>query len=282
MLREKTRHTTGGITREELTNMLEKYNIGKKPLAKLLGWGETTILLYLREDEEELPNNEYTRRLKNLYVNTSGFIALLNNSQGRISDVARRRSMEAVRNLFPNTKIFAAAEYVSELNEISCLGMEGEAMSLLRLETILFWAQVISLCLYDKAIFEEDFMPSRSGMPYRAVEERMQQTGCIVPEGLYDDPGVPASILSDEEKEILKYTLEMFDWYGTGAINALMEAERFRLCGPKGARKRRIASKEMLKRCYGDVFNQAKVRKLKDVELYMQKRINYIRKLNIE
>ena len=31
------------ITSEEIMAILRRYNIGKKPLARLLGWGETTV-----------------------------------------------------------------------------------------------------------------------------------------------------------------------------------------------------------------------------------------------
>lgn len=275
MAKEKERQS-GAITREELTQMLDKYNIGKKPLSKLLGWGETTILLYLRE-EGELPDNEYTRRLKNLFENPKGFLALLNSAQGRISDIARRRSLDAIRALYPRTAVFEAAEYVINLHDVDSIGMEGETMSTLRLETILFWSQVISLCLYSEPLFEDDYVPGRTGLPYRAVTERMAGSGCIVPECLYDSPDEFAVVLKDEHKEILEFVTRMFDWYGTAALTELLEAEHFRLCGPKGARKRRTASKEMLRKCYGEVFMQAKVKKLKDVEGYMQKRMSYLR-----
>ena len=268
---------SAGITRAELALMLEKYNIGKKPLSRLLGWGETTILLYLREDGEELPDNEYTRRLKNLYTHTNGYIALLNSAQGRISTVARRRSLEAVRTLFPMTDVFAAAEYVMRLHEIDSLGLLGESMSLLRLETILFWSQVVSLCLYGKPLFEEDYCPGKSGLPYHCVEERVAAAGCILPEGLYDEAQIPDLQLEAEQLEILNYMTGVINWFGTAALMELMEAERFRLCGPKGARRRRSVSKEMLRKCYGEVFTQSKVKRLKDVEMYIQKRINYIR-----
>ena len=273
---EHDRRESAGITREELAAMLEKYNIGKKPLSKLLGWGETTILLYLKS-EEELPDNEYTRRLKNLYTHTTGYIALLNSAQGRISDVAVRRSIEAVRQLFPRTQICEAAEYVMQLNALNRLGLEGEGMSLLRLETILFWSQIVSLCLYGRPVFEDDYVPGRTGMPYRAVEERILSVGCIIPEGLYDETDMFELTITQEQREILAFMVRTFDWYGTTALVELMEAERFRLCGPKGARKRRTASKEMLKKCYGEVFAQSKVRKLKDVEGYLNKRISYVR-----
>ena len=277
MIKDSDRQASSGITREELKDMLQKYNIGKKPLSKLLGWGETTILLYLREDEEELPDNEYTRRLKNLYTHTTGFLSLLNMGQNRISSVAKRRSIEAIRNLFPKSPIFDAAEYVTNIHGKTLEEYGTESMSQLRLQTVLFWSQVVSLCLYNEPIFEDDYAPGRNGMPYRAIEERMQTLGCIVPAGLYDGTGVHASSLTEEQKAILSFVTEMFELYGIAALAELLEAEHFRLCGPKTARKRRMASKEVLKKCYGEVFKQAKVKKLKDIEGYMMKRVAFIR-----
>ena len=279
MIKDSDRQADSGITREELKDMLQKYNIGKKPLSKLLGWGETTILLYLREDEEELPDNEYTRRLKNLYTHTTGFLSLLNSGQNRISSVAKRRSIEAVRNLFPKSPIFDAAEYVIEVHGKLASEYGAESMSLMRLQTILFWSQVASLCLYDEPIFEDDYAPGHTGMPYKAIAERMQNNGCIVPDGLYDNVvvGPYASTPTEEQKAILSYITEMFEWYGSPVFTQLLEAELFRLCGPNTARKRRLASKEVLKKCYGEVFKQAKVKKLKDIEGYMMKRVAFIR-----
>ena len=134
MNKDSDRQADSGITREELKDMLQKYNIGKKPLSKLLGWGETTILLYLREDEEELPDNEYTRRLKNLYTHTTGFLSLLNSGQNRISSVAKRRSIDAVRQLFPTSPIFDAAEYVVGVHRKLASEFGAESMSLVRLQ----------------------------------------------------------------------------------------------------------------------------------------------------
>ena len=53
-------------TKEMLLAMMKTYNIGKKPLARLLGWGETTILRYLDGME---PNAEFMRRIRELKEN---------------------------------------------------------------------------------------------------------------------------------------------------------------------------------------------------------------------
>ena len=47
----------GVITVDEIKQILDEYCIGKKPLAKLLGWGETTIIRYM---EGDIPTNEYS------------------------------------------------------------------------------------------------------------------------------------------------------------------------------------------------------------------------------
>ena len=277
MTKDNTVRTSVGITRSELTDMLEKYAIGKKPLSKLLGWGETTVLLYLR-GEDELPDNEYTRRLKYLYSNTEAYLRLLNEEGGRISEVARRRSMEAVRGLIPRSAISDAAKYILKLHRNRPDGTEGETVSLLRLETILFWSQVVSLCLYGEPVFEDDYLPGKSGMPFKSIEEKFCDIRVLLEAEEYEDKAVQFGELSERKMLILGFVHDMFEWFGYQALAELMEAERFRLCGPKGARKRRSASKEMLRKCYGEVFTQAKVKKLRDVEAYMHKRMRFIRK----
>ena len=45
------------ISVEEINKLLQKYNIGKKPLALLLGWGEATLLRYF---DGFTPRREYS------------------------------------------------------------------------------------------------------------------------------------------------------------------------------------------------------------------------------
>ena len=64
----------GVITSDEIRQILEKYRIGKKPLAKLFGWGETTIIRYM---EGDIPTNEYSTKLKCLLDNPEYYYELL-------------------------------------------------------------------------------------------------------------------------------------------------------------------------------------------------------------
>ena len=267
--------TSDTINAEELELMLKVYNIGKKPLSKLLGWGETTIILYSKDN---FPVNEYTVRLKELFNNPADYARVLLDNAGRISNIAYKKSYEAICSYFPLDAIGEAAVFAISYLEKSnnWPGHDSDGVSLLRLESILFWSQVISVGLFEKPLFDEDYQPGRSGFPYRSIEDRVTRYDCIRPEGLYPDDNMftPTS----QEQEIIKLVADVFAWYGSKALNALAEAEHFRLCGPKGARKRRIVTADILKKCYHEVFEQAKVKKLKDFEGYIHKRMSFVRR----
>ena len=275
-------NTINAINAEELEIMLEVYKIGKKPLSKLLGWGETTIILYSKDG---FPENEYTARLKELFNNPAQYAEVLLENADAISSVAYKKSYDAVCGYFPLNAISEAALFVADylgenlrtpIRADYGYDTTGDGISLLRLESILFWSQVLSVGLFDKPLFEEDYQPGHSGFPFRSIEERMLRYNCIRPGKLYPDNNMYTPTL--QEKEILMTVADALAWYGKRALNTLAEAEHFRLCGPKGARKRRVVTAEILKRCYSEVFEQAKVKKLKDFEGYIHKRMAFVRK----
>ncbi len=263
------------INSEELELMLKVYNIGKKPLAKLLGWGETTIILYSKDN---FPVNEYTVRLKELFNNPAEYAGLLLENADNISKIAFKKSYDAICSYFPLDAISEAAIFAIGYLErkSSWPGHESDSISLLRLESILFWSQVISVSLFDKPLFDEDYQPGRSGFPYRSIEDRVSRYDCIRPEGLYSANNMYTP--TSQEQDIIKLVADVFEWYGSRSLSTLAEAEHFRLCGPKGARKRRIVTTDILKKCYSEVFEQAKVKKMKDFEGYIHKRMAFVRR----
>lgn len=295
MMGKKTGRTEP-IGREELCDMLVKYKIGKKPLSKLLGWGDTTVLLYTGQDE--LPDNEYTCRLKQLYDRPEEYLKVLEAGRTRITEVAYTRSINAVKALFPSKKIFSAVQIAEGNDAMQGIGsVQGMVLSnadflklstsgtfrvserdssdretsLLRTQTILFWSQVISLCLFNAEIFEDDYTATGKGYHYKAVEERAMSGADLI-----EGAGCELE-LDPEPTGIISFVRDVFEWYGTAAIQKLMQTEWHRLSGPVSAtRRRRIVSKEMLRRCYSEIFAQAKVHKLKDFRIYIQKRMNFL------
>lgn len=85
----------GLISPRQIDELLKKYNIGKRPLAQLLGWGEITITRFL---EGQLPSGEYSNKLLELLNNPQKFKNVLKRNKNRITPVAYKKANDAVES----------------------------------------------------------------------------------------------------------------------------------------------------------------------------------------
>ncbi|MGO1469623.1 MAG: hypothetical protein ACTHW2_06350 [Tissierella sp.] len=81
------------ITVSEIELILEKYDIGKRPLSLLLGWGELTLTRYLDGD---IPTKQYSDTLKEILNNPYYMKELLEKNKGKIKDIAYRKTSVAI------------------------------------------------------------------------------------------------------------------------------------------------------------------------------------------
>ena len=194
-----------------------------------------------------------------------------------------RKSLKAIHEPIFESKILVVAQYIIDINK--------RAISQARLDVILMWSQIMSLYLYDRPIFEDIYQPSKGNgnSPYRLVAEKYKEKHFFslsedhvveeMKDNLYEAFKTKLEpVLTDEVKEIVSHISDMFAWYGEKAFLSLLASERFRLCGPPDSKIRRSASNDMLKKVYTDVFEQAKVKKLTDLDGFISKRIDILRK----
>lgn len=80
------------ITREQIIKLLEKYNIGKRPLSLLLGWSEVTITRFL---DGQIPSKVYSDKLLSLF-DLNEFLTLLYANKELITDVAYKKVYEKI------------------------------------------------------------------------------------------------------------------------------------------------------------------------------------------
>jgi len=262
------------LTKEEILKILDQYRIGKKPLAGLLGWGATTVMQYLSSDS--IPDNEYTKKLKRILDDPGYYREILIAQKNNITGVAYKKSLAAVDNLFKGSPILECAAWACACidEKLSETGKQGSKevciVGLLRLESVLLWSQIFAIRLLGKPLFEDEFQPGKTGMPYKVIEDAYARIVTM--------PVSNKDALLPEEKELIAKVNDVLMWYGPTALSELMKAENYRLCGAPGARKRRIVRTETLRKAYSEVFDQAGVRKLKDIESYLQKRMAFIKK----
>ena len=132
-------------TKDELLLMMQRYDIGKKPLSVVLGWGATTVLRYLNGTE---PNAEFARRITELSGNPREYALLLEKNKDKISEVAYRKSHQAVLREMHCNRSMEALQYLITLTD-------GDIAPYYAV-VVLYYAQVCSLVLYGVPLFEED------------------------------------------------------------------------------------------------------------------------------
>ncbi len=89
------------VTKEQIEKILVSYNIGKKPLSLLLGWGETTICRYLDGD---IPNEKYSNILFELLNSPQKYLELLEQNRANITEIAYTKSKKATIEILSDTK----------------------------------------------------------------------------------------------------------------------------------------------------------------------------------
>ena len=111
------------------------------------------------------------------------------------------------------------AKYILSLSDPD----EGDIISPLKLQKLLYYAQGFSLAIYDRAIFSEDVMAWNHGPVVREVYREYRDYGSahIPPPEDYD----PEDILSTEEQELLNDVYTAYGQYSAWRLSAMTHEE---------------------------------------------------------
>ncbi len=84
------RQKNGIISLEKILEIPQKYNIGKRPLSLLLGWGEMTFTRYCDGD---MPTKQYSDVLQRIYDKPDFYLSLLEENKRNLkSQIAYKKS----------------------------------------------------------------------------------------------------------------------------------------------------------------------------------------------
>jgi len=243
------------VTANEIRAILNDFRIGKKPLAKLLGWGETTIIRYI---EGDIPTAEYSNKLKSIAEEPAYYYELLLENKENLTNVAFRKSMQAVLEKLMEKKINLIAQYMISF----CQGDLSPSYT----QWLLYYAQAFSLALYEKELFEDDYNVNQENAPYFKLYISMKKHGINVFE-------VPEARLTEDEINLINKILETFCWYGPKALKSLTALERSNFRISRDKEGRRIIAKDTIKNYFKDILNQYDVHNLSQIHKYPDMRL---------
>lgn len=236
------------IMKEQLCSMMEHYNIGKKPLARLLGWGDTTIMRYLNGVE---PNKEFAIKIQQLAENPWKYIQILEQNKEHITEIAYKKTKKAVYQEIFRDRSIEAMQYVITL-------ADGD-IAPYRVISVLYYAQVCSLVVRGIPLFEEevDFSPSQS-VVYPKLYEQIKQYGIhlLSPE---------CCSFSIEEQDYLKQVYFVLNGYSPNALKVLFIREKRRIRHNLG-QEIKLVGHEVLASQY-----EERIESLSDLKSYLSK-----------
>lgn len=202
---------------EDIKKILEKYDIGKRPLSLLLGWGEGTLSRYVDGDT---PSKPYSDMLKRILEDKIYYLEILEQNKENISDVAYRKSMGAAE------EIAAAMENdISKLESaVRYLLMQTSEITPLALQKLLYFGQGFQKAFRNNFLFEEDCEAWVHGPVYRNVYEKYRNYGYNpIEEKKLSFDNIN---LSDDEKELLDHIVLYFGCYSGKVLESMTHLEK--------------------------------------------------------
>lgn len=243
------------ITSNEIRAILNNYRIGKKPLAKLLGWGETTIIRYI---EGDIPTTEYSNKLRAIEEQPVYYYELLCKNKDKLTDVAFRKSKRAVLDKLMESKISLITHYIIFL-------CEGD-ISPVYIQWLLYYSQAFSLALYDRELIEEDYSVNRENIPYTIQYNNMKNYAVEVFE-------IPEGRLTEEEQYLIEMIVKTFTWYGSKALKVLNTFERTNFRISRDKESNRIIAKDTIKNYFKEIMVTYNIHNVDDIPQYLDNRI---------
>lgn len=244
---------------EEIQQILLRYAIGKKPLAKLLGWGEATIIRYLSGD---IPTKEYSQKLYQILEDAGYYRKVLEENRERITKVAYQKSLRAVCQIILEKKSSVYAHYLKNVWQ-GALPPTGYLC-------LLYYFQGFSLAMYGTAPIDEDFKVTEKKIPYEILTQDMCLT-MEIPQNMLEQK------LSLREKKILDGLSKAFSWYGYQAILELLLAEEKEYSISRNRENERIISKDAIEKKFRWIIKEYRILKPEDINKYVDSKYAEIR-----
>lgn len=205
------------ISLENILEIPKKYNIGKRPLSLLLGWGEQTFSRYCDGD---MPTKQYSMILKRIFNEPRYYLELLEENKERLkSKSTYDKSKEATDMLILEQQSSSESKIDSVVNYLLC---ECEDITPLALQKILYYIQGFYYAFLNKFIFEENCEAWVHGPVFRDIYYKYKEYKFDPIRG-YDVS--KESDLSVSEKAIIDSVVKNLGCYSGKVLESFTHAE---------------------------------------------------------
>lgn len=247
------------ITVLQIKEILDKYNIGKKPLSLLMGWAEVTITRYL---EGAFPSKVYSDELLKILADPYYMNNKLEENKANITESAYKKCKKQIEqfNLKKSKLEEAVAYLISQCRDITPLA----------LQKLLYYTQGFNKVFNGEYMFTEDCEAWIHGPVYRGIYEKYKSCGYGIMD--YIDKKEVTNFLSSRDLEILDVIVDCFGIYSGKVLEKMTHAEtpwqktRGELALDEYSN--RVIDKELIEQYFSEVKAKYDMINFRDIEDY--------------
>lgn len=201
------------ITVDEIVKILKKYSIGKRPLSRLLGFGEITITRYIDGD---MPTRAYSDELYRVLNDSNYMLDILEKNKNNISDRAYNLVKKSIENNTYVNQVSKDLELVSNY-----IIIKGEDITPLALQKLLYYSQGFFFAFFSKYLFNDDCQAWVHGPVYPEIYHEYKKNGCNPIVDINDNDIDIDNIIDSDKKTFLDIILNSFGYYSGKALEKM-------------------------------------------------------------
>lgn len=263
---DAVREGRGLVSLEAVRDIPKKYAIGKRPLSRLLKWGEHT---YSQLMDGQTPSKDHSDEIKRLYSDPTYYYAVLKMNKDSISERSFERSKKAVEALLEDS--YPDAHRIYELGYFFISLAKGDITNL-AVQKLTYYAQGFSRPLLGSFLFGQ--MPKAwvRGPVYGQLWREMQSEydGSFV----IDEKEPYSSPFTVKEDKLIKAVHKHFGCYSGDTLTRMTHSEtpwvnaRLRAGAAEGERCEEPISAEDMEQFFTDVVEKYAIRSFDDIGKY--------------
>lgn len=254
------------ITVSEMEFILEKYNIGKRPLSLLLGWGELTLTRYLDGD---IPTKQYSETLRKILNEPDYMREVLERNKDVLTDIAYKRCGEALTEVEGSERLdFSTPNKIDNVVKYLLVGCSD--ITPLALQKLLYYSQAFFKTFTGEYLFYNDCEAWAHGPVYNNVYHQYKDYGY--------SPIMSSSKewtdieLTRLEKEVLDNVIKNFGCYSGKVLESMTHVEApwsdTRIGLSDGENSNRIIEKELIENYFASIKLKHNMLNISDIKDY--------------
>jgi putative zinc finger/helix-turn-helix YgiT family protein len=262
-LNEVYRTTEELVTVDQILRITDIYDIGKRPLSNLLGWGELTVSRYINGD---IPSKQYSEVLKQILNNKEFYSKLLESEKGRISEQSYKKSKAALEGIIDINRV----TYEEKIeNVVNYLIKECKDVTPLALQKLLYYAQSFNKTFNEEFLYASDCEAWVHGPVYRNIYEKYRHYSYNPIELVENSVDFN---LEENEKELLDSIIVNFGCYSGSILEKMTHIETPWRITRKGLKENelsnRIINKELIAEYFSNIKDKYNMLNLSDIRDY--------------